>query len=63
MNHYKHFTIEEREKILFLRAQNKTISEPDLVTSIIRPSIPIVIKVLPFGKRCAKKLAILLDRI
>ncbi len=27
MNHYKHFTIEEREKILFLRAQNKTISE------------------------------------
>ena len=27
MNHYKHFTIEEREKILFLLAQKKTISE------------------------------------
>ena len=27
MNHYKHFTIEKREKILFLLAQKKTISE------------------------------------
>ena len=27
MNHYKHFTIEEREKILFFLAQNKNISE------------------------------------
>ena len=39
MNHYKHFTIEEREKILFLRAQNKTISEIARVLSRNKSSV------------------------